>query len=402
MDANKNKMGYIIFTIVRLCVLSGICLWGIVVIKDKIFIEKDVVKSEEDTKLLIGSDYQESPNTFFAKDLAVLKMKDSFRLEDYYITNKVIISNHYYIDKDQVLWGYGRNEYGQLGNGSVDDLEVFYEEPVKIAENVVSVDASCNGYFCIYLTAEGELYGMGSNMLGLLGQEFQSGTYSDVNVTEPVLLMDRVAYARAGREAIVVLDKEGSVWWWGQYRTSYSTKYQDKASDLYWKITEDEKNPVKMLSIHPNRILENCIYVATGDTTGAAIGENGELYTWGLNIFGECGTEVTGDDFVRTLEKVLENVNMVWVEKIAFGDTAQEIPERADYSACYDFNMFVQLKDGQVLAAGKGIGEKEKGIELTGDLEYTTSYVYSDQFVPVETESYSEPEVRETSNKRGA
>lgn len=68
---------------------------------------------------------------------------------------------------------------------------------------------------------------------------------------------------------------------------------------------------------------------------------------------------------------------MVWVEKIVFGDTAQEIPERADYSACYDFNMFVQLKDGQVLAAGKGIGEKEKGIELYWRLGIYNQHIIS-------------------------
>ena len=42
-------------------------------------------------------------------------------------------------------------------------------EPVRIAENVVSMDCSTNGYFCIYLTKNGELYGMGAIILGLLG-----------------------------------------------------------------------------------------------------------------------------------------------------------------------------------------------------------------------------------------
>ena len=52
------------------------------------------------------------------------------------MTNRVTVDNHFFIDDDKVLWGYGRNSYGQLGIGRVDDLEVLYQEPIKIAENV--------------------------------------------------------------------------------------------------------------------------------------------------------------------------------------------------------------------------------------------------------------------------
>ena len=72
-------------------------------------------------------------------------------------------------------------DYGQLGIGTVDSLDTFYTEPIRIAENVVSVDASINGYFCIYLMEEGNLYGMGSNMLGLLGQEYDTAAVFSVN-----------------------------------------------------------------------------------------------------------------------------------------------------------------------------------------------------------------------------
>ena len=76
-------------------------------------------------------------------------------MEDFHIKNRVSGKNRYYIDENLVLWGYGFNDYGQLGIGTVDSLDTFYTEPIRIAENVVSVDASINGYFCIYLTEEG-------------------------------------------------------------------------------------------------------------------------------------------------------------------------------------------------------------------------------------------------------
>ena len=144
---------------------------------------------------------------------------------------------------------------------------------------------------------------------------FSVNEYNEV--PSPVLLMDNVAYARAGRESIVALDKEGNVWWWGQYKTTYLTRRYDKAADLSWKTQEDEENPTKMLANHPRKILEDCVYATTGDMTGAAIGRDGSLYTWGLNIFGECGAEVTSDDFLRTPKKALENVRMVWPKRFS-------------------------------------------------------------------------------------
>lgn len=244
---------------------------------------------------------------------------------------------------------------------------------------------------------------MGSNMFGLLGQEYDTSHVFDigsyVKVAAPVLLMENVTYVRAGREAIAALDNAGNVWWWGQYRTTYSTLHWDNAYTMYWKAKEDEKNPVKMLSNRPKKVLENCIYATTGDMTGAAIGQSGELYTWGLNIFGECGTEVRNGDFLRTPKKVLENVRMVWPEKISFESMESEISEIVRYDTTYHFNVFVQLKDGTILGAGKGLGNKEKQIDVTGELEYTSSSVYSDVFIPIGLEKYSEEENRKRLNE---
>ena len=354
--------------------------------KDEVHTGEDVVSGEE-TELL---------KTFRVEDLEAVDLRDEFDIEDYYITNKVIVDNRYYIDDDHILWGYGRNEYGQLGIGKADELDIIYTEPIKIAENVVSVDCSVNGYFCIYLTADGQLYGMGSNMLGLLGQEYtEAYTVEQYNkVTTPVLLMENISYARAGREAIVALDGEGSVWWWGQYRATYSTQNNYNAALLYWQATEDESNPMKMFYIRPTKILEHCIYATTGYWSGAAIGQNGELYTWGLNIFGECGTEVTGDDYLRTPTKVLENVRMVWPEKISFDSIEEVLLEIGRYDTTYDFNMFVQLQDGTMMAAGENLGDKEKTIAVTGDLPNPSTHTYSDTFVPIALEEFSEVATR--------
>lgn len=334
---------------------------------------------------------EEDLPAFYVEDLNATKLKEDFILEDYYCKNQVTVTNRYRIDENRVLWGYGRNDYGQLGNRKTDSV-IFHTEPVKIAENVVSVDSSVNGYFCIYLTEDGKLYGVGSNILGLLGKELEKEEYFSNNDYEklltPTLLMEEVAFVSAGRESITALKKDGSVWWWGQYRCTYNTYNHSDSYMLYWQATEDDNNPMKMFYCKPRKILDNCIYATTGDYTGAAISESGDLYTWGLNMFGECGAPVTEDDFLRTPTKVLENVRMVWPEKVAFESTEKEIPDFMRYNTTYDFNVFVKMENGRILAAGEGIGEKE--IEVTGDLIEKSTHLYTDSFLPVRLEEYSE------------
>ena len=69
---------------------------------------------------------------------------------------------------------------------------------------------------------------------------------------------------------------------------------------------------------------------------------------------------MSGEDFVREPVKVLENVQMVWVDRMCFNSPEQEIPEIWHYNTTYDFNMFVRMKDGTFMAAGKGIKKNFK------------------------------------------
>ncbi len=389
----KNRWGYLVLGTLAAAGLAGSSMW---VFAGQIKNESDTLRNvleagvyanQQIRAALEGAQsVQQEKNAampvFRVEDMDILHWKGAFELADYYITNKVVVDNRYYIDENKVLWGAGRNEYGQLG---IEDTnaEDFYQTPVKIAEHVVTVDCSENGYFCVYLTEDGCLYGLG-NMLGLLGTE-QTGA-------APALLLENVAYVRAGRECIVALDRDQNVWWWGQYCGTYHTRAYDSRD--YEKSVEDDTNPAKMLYTRPRKILENCIYVTTGSMTGAAISAEGSLYTWGRNLLGECGTPVTGDEFVRTPQKVLDDVRMVWVEEIAGNSKSQEIPRIGRYDTNYHFNLFAQRTDGTIVGVGKDLGAQERIIHVTGDLEKTSVQVYSDTFVPVALEVYDALQIK--------
>ena len=332
---------------------------------------------------------------FFVADLDALQIEDDFSPEDYHITSRYTGGNHYYIDKNRVLWGTGQNQYGQLGTGTYG-YDEHHEEPVRIADHVVSVDASWNDYFCIYLTEGGALYGIGENYAGiLLGKGSESTTYSHNDyqrVTEPVLLMTDVAYARAGRECIVALKTDQTAYWWGQYAPATLTRagatWQDSWQD-FWTVEENAANPAKMLAVEPMKIMEHCKYITTGDFTGAAVSESGELYTWGLNVFGQCGTPVTEDDFVRTPVKVMDDVKMVWPDRIYFSEPLNLSSQYVRWETDYDYTTFILKTDDTLMATGLDLGDKEKVTELNGDIVQTETHRYSDSFVPVRVTEYS-------------
>lgn len=387
----KNKWGYVFFAVLALAVIGGTCLWNV---------RENESSQTQDGSLAAGAadgeaedqetGDQETP-VFDVDSVEELELLRGFHLEDYYITNRTAAGNRFYIDSGSVLWGYGSNDYGQLGNGQRDELGVFYSEPIRIASDVVSVDMSMNGYFCIYLTSDGKLYGMGADIDHILGEdsdpegspEVMIGQETFPAVTSPVLIEENVAYARTGGKCIVYLKNDGSVWWQGRYEDiSYSGIVVEQREEGLQ--TEESW---RMRAVSPQKLLDNCIYVTTSGENGAAISVNGELYTWGWNIMGQCGTAVSDDLFVREPVKVLDNVQMVWTGSLSFNSPEQEIPEIWHYNALYRFTVFARLKDGTFMAAGEGAGDKEiRNLIGGGDLSSEVIYRYSDTFVPIQIE----------------
>ena len=341
------------------------------------------------------ADGQDLP-TFYIRRAEDLQINSPFRIEDHYITDRITVCNHYYIDGDGVLWGSGHNENGQLGNGSYEtDFDKGKFDAVRIAEHVISVDADRNNNFCIYLTEDGKLYGMGLNMAGLLlGKDSVKQVYNNDDndrVCTPVLLMENVRYARAGRETIIALQEDGSVYWWGQMRTTTSTYGSDY--DAYWTVEENPANPVKMMYLEPHKVLDHCVYVDISTWNGAAITETGDLYMWGLNIFGQCGVAKSENvhDFVWAPEKVLENVSMVWLGGIRQNDDGidTELENLSWAVHSYSFDNFALLQDGTLLAAGENLGQDSVTTVVDGDLAQAGSHRASFGFVPVRAVVYS-------------
>ena len=255
----------------------------------------------------------------------------------------------------------------------------YKDDTFSIPKKAVRADMPQDGKFCIYLTEDGSLYVEGN----VAGQSIQKSK----------LLMKDVESAQAGENSIVALKKDGAVWWWGEYKGSAHTRIINDFWKFYDKTEEDLSNPVKMLYIEPHKMLEDCVYVTTGANVGAALTKNGELYTWGLNIFGQCGTKVNKDDFQRAPVKVSENVDKVWIDQIGIGNEMTE-EERIHNDTVYNDTLFIQKKDGTVYVCGKGFGDSVKNYNVYDrwGIYSDETCNYTDSFLPVVVKEYSSEE----------
>lgn len=287
----------------------------------------------------------------------------SIDITEHYTTHVGDPSNLYYIDENNILWGSGRNEFGQLGQGTQD--YDFHSEMVKIAENVIHVDYSQKG-FVIFLTKDLELYGLGNAGCGALQQyevfdwtQYTNG--EDNAVTKPILLMKDVVYACCGRDSIVCLSENGTVWTWG---TIYV------AGNIVSNNVHFVKKPIK--------ILENAVLITGGWFHHAALLQDGTVWTWGYNSAGNCG--IADTSLVSQPTKVAEDVVMVWTnlavngypqpnaEDIANAWTGKlkyntEYKDISEFDEIYprSLNNTVILKtDGSYWVCGENVGTEEK------------------------------------------
>ena len=325
---------------------------------EQVRIEEDTVISTDFEKEVVEKEYE-----IIVENKKDLERGVNLHYSNCYITDMKRGSNHYWIDENGVLWGEGTSEYGQLGILKKDVSIVG--KPVKIAENVIHVDFS-GEYFVIYLTADYELYGLGASPAGILTQ-FGDWNFNVIDlevITEPVLLMKNVVYARAGETSIITLLENGDVYVLGNndHIMIGNTKY-----------------------IAPQKVMEKAKYVTLFYHSYAVIDENNDLWTWGHNELGQCGIGVYSSNVVSP-QKVMEDVKCAWMGGIGFNT--------ADIVKKYD-NLVVWKKDGSFHACGEGIGESRLVNRVDDQVYENVEVISTEDLRPVNIKEYHRPSLKE-------
>lgn len=222
------------------------------------------------------------------------------------------------VTQDGTMWVWGSNDDGQLGNGGKDTGYSFqslsgaysYQPlPVRVLENVRMSAAGGNQAFAVL--NDGSLWAWGSNDHGQLGNDHSR--WAPPEEHDDSLLGVKTTRTYEVKEEMDITDADGTVWHIHPGIKESTHIYQptpikvmegvEKVATDYYTIVLKTDGSVwtfgKRQELHdnsrleytyaPEKVLDGAVDVATGGGVCAAVKEDGSLWTWGLNSWGELG-----------------------------------------------------------------------------------------------------------------
>lgn len=225
----------------------------------------------------------------------------------------VSVSHHAFhtavIKTDGSLWVWGAHLEGSMGNGTTFN-DYYPQVPTKMMENVVS--ASAGGNVVMAILEDGTLWAWGPDSEGSLGNGTNTGSIM------PVHIMDNVSYIKANAEFTSAITTDGALWTWGfnQYGMlgngtrggeHYSPEkimddviYTDgtkaiTADGTLWAwhfsaiLDADGNSELKHLSESPTAVMDNVAQVSGSSYFALILMEDGTLWGWGQNEYGQLG-----------------------------------------------------------------------------------------------------------------
>ena len=206
----------------------------------------------------------------------------------------------YVITSDGTLYGWGANEYAQLGDGTT----THSSEPVKIMDNVADVAAGTGHVLAV--TTDGSVYAWGSNEANAVGEGYgdvDSDTEDPVKCqSSPVKIMDNARSVSAGNQTSYVVTSDNVLYVWGldQYYQLGMEPDSEETTKYYTAAYVKE----------PTKLLDDVAEVSAGRHMSAlALTTDGTVYAWGNNVSGAVGCgedEQSEDSFVKEPVAVLD------------------------------------------------------------------------------------------------
>ncbi|TSK17915.1 RCC1 and BTB domain-containing protein 1 [Bagarius yarrelli] len=178
------------------------------------------------------------------------------------------------VTEEGQLYGWGHNGYSQLGNGTTN-LEM---SPVLVSTNLQNkrvIQVACGSHHSVALTHDGEVFSWGYNNCGQVG----SGSTSNQPTPRRVsgcLLNKVVVSVACGQTATMAVTDNGEVFSWG-----YNGNGQ-----LGLGRNGNYLTPCRIEALQRVCILQ----VVCGYAHALALTDEGLLYAWGANTYGQLGT----------------------------------------------------------------------------------------------------------------
>jgi alpha-tubulin suppressor-like RCC1 family protein len=214
---------------------------------------------------------------------------------------------------------WGRNDFGQLGDGTTEDRT----EPVEAAEVTGAIGvAAGTGHTCAATSAGGVLC-WGSNTVGQLGDGSEAASRPTPGAVQG--LSAGFAGLTAKGDHTCVLDGSGGIFCWGD----------NKYGKLGDGTGENQSTPVAVTGLD-----DSATAVAAGWSQTCAVLGDASLACWGWNFYGQIGD----DSVVSRLEPVgVMGLTGVIAATGGNGHTCASMQDGGVY--CWGLNQDGQLGD---------------------------------------------------------
>ena len=197
-------------------------------------------------------------------------------------TKDIVNPNTVTVNKNQTIKANGGNIISLRGfNLIVNDDEVKKATSITYSSSDDSV-VSVNGT-TITAVSKGIAVIKAVSSTGVVGMfvVHVNDLSEDAFYTEPMV--------SAGENFSVALKSDGTVWTWGENKNGQlGNGTKGDGTSQY--------SPVQVVGVSgtSDSVLKNIVAVAAGDTHAVALSVNGEVYTWGGNMYGQLGNGTSG------------------------------------------------------------------------------------------------------------
>ena len=208
------------------------------------------------------------------------------------------------IDEEGKLYSYGDNYYGQLGNGTAEDITT----PICISDITNSplngkniVDIYNSHANVIAKDSEGKLYSWGYNAYGELGKGTTGRSNMPIcisDITNSPLNGKNIVDVYSDGDTVIAKDSEGKIYSWGKNYDGKLGNGTTKNSYMPVCISDITNSPIYGKRIAEIFIEFRIVIVRDMD---------GKLYSWGNNQYGEFGDGTTESSSIPVCISDIDN-----------------------------------------------------------------------------------------------
>ncbi|XP_059521658.1 probable E3 ubiquitin-protein ligase HERC6 isoform X1 [Myotis daubentonii] len=223
------------------------------------------------------------------------------------------------------VFAWGAGSEGQLGIGEFKEI-IFTPKKIKTLDGIKIIQVSCGDYHSLALSEDGQVFSWGKNSHGQLGlgKDFPSQASP-----QRVRSLDGIPLAQvaAGGAHSFALSLSGTSFGWGS----------NSAGQLALSGKDVPVQSYKPLSVGRLKSLD-VVYISCGYEHTAVLTQNGKVFTFGDNCFGQLGHSPTakksGPQEVERIDGLVSQIDCGSFHTLAYVYTTRRVVSFGHGSSC--------------------------------------------------------------------